>query len=716
MDRPMASEHRQLNTQSLAFAESSSNTTVICQQCRTTNFEHALDHIEANREEPLDPCPVAVAERTGLDAECPLCRLFARLLLPNTYASSPRGQGRWHLRAFNLRNWLLESKVRMLFSPVTAAVLYAGEGERDWLPYVNSEEVEHTGFLVCARTRDLEAVGKGEEGGHPLSRFVGAKYEPGMVRSWLEMTEVKGDVAEQSNSGIESDGEDSDEIEGEEEDLDHVLEAAHNYGDKIDNYERVQRPLHGVQVVNGMKVIDCETHRIVRKTPDMQYVALSYVWALASEDTVKLGWKGEPEHKTRLPGSIPRVVRDAMIVVTQAGYRYLWVDAYCIDQSNPAEVVDQMSKMDLIYGSAAFTIVAASSRGNLPGVGDSPRTLQTILKMGPLTIFTTLPPVNLKIMASPWFSRGWCFQESLLSPRRLYFTDYEALFAADRLHVCDSFPVHHAEVAMQLDDNFSENPSLTPRSWDQRLRRARTKRQYSLADPRGRFWVELGLFLRLIEVYTGKQFTMSSDSINGFRGAMRIFAEADANFVTLQGLPIFIPRVHSAVGADHGSEPLQSFQKRAFVVSLDWCHKRGKTVSRREEFPSWTWAGWRGSAEWDGKPGPAVSGSRLQPLGFDVIAVQGTRGTLLPWARALSVFTDNANEDAQFLLGEAVHIPVANVLFGHQGKPTDALRLNDQWTVRWDMDLKTDLSILPPRTWNWRLRGLLLMANGSLFS
>ncbi|XXH03393.1 hypothetical protein Hte_009794 [Hypoxylon texense] len=52
-----------------------------------------------------------------------------------------------------------------------------------------------------------------------------------------------------------------------------------------------------------------------------------------------------------------------------------------------------------------------------------------------------------------------------------------------------------------------------------------------------------GLFLGLVEVYTGKLFTMSSDFIiHGFRGAMRVFAEADPDFATLQGVPVFLPR------------------------------------------------------------------------------------------------------------------------------------------------------------------------------
>ncbi|KAI1778434.1 hypothetical protein F4818DRAFT_438597 [Hypoxylon cercidicola] len=87
------------------------------------------------------------------------------------------GRDKWLLRVFNLRGWLLEAKARMLFGPATAAVLYAGEGERDRLLYINSKEAERTGSLVCARKRDLEGTVGMEAEAYPLSRFVPAEYK-----------------------------------------------------------------------------------------------------------------------------------------------------------------------------------------------------------------------------------------------------------------------------------------------------------------------------------------------------------------------------------------------------------------------------------------------------------------------------------------------------------------------------------------------------------
>jgi hypothetical protein len=53
-----------------------------------------------------------------------------------------------------------------------------------------------------------------------------------------------------------------------------------------------------------------------------------------------------------------------MIVTKRLGFRYLWVDRYCINQNNADEVAEQCSKMDLICQHAELTIIAA--------IGDDP--------------------------------------------------------------------------------------------------------------------------------------------------------------------------------------------------------------------------------------------------------------------------------------------------------------------------------------------------------
>ena len=88
------------------------------------------------------------------------------------------------------------------------------------------------------------------------------------------------------------------------------------------------------------KLIDCETRTIV-PGEDRPYVALSYVWGRPSSDI-----SNDPN---RLPANLPNTIQDAMTVTKRLGYRYLWVDRYCIDQENEQEKADEVEKMDLIY-------------------------------------------------------------------------------------------------------------------------------------------------------------------------------------------------------------------------------------------------------------------------------------------------------------------------------------------------------------------------------
>ncbi|KXJ94530.1 heterokaryon incompatibility protein-domain-containing protein [Microdochium bolleyi] len=180
---------------------------------------------------------------------------------------------------------------------------------------------------------------------------------------------------------------------------------------------------------------------VIPRTDDMEYIALSYVWVLGNAQmvTIKDHFASEHDGGLHLPASIPAVVDNAMTVVRELGYRYLWVDQFCIDQ-NGADKAEHISRMDLIYASAAVTIIAASSRGALPGVGSTPRMPQAIVTLGEITIFATTPFANQAIKSSVWNTRGWCFQESVLSPRRLYFTDHQVLFQTSSIALSDTFP------------------------------------------------------------------------------------------------------------------------------------------------------------------------------------------------------------------------------------------------------------------------------------
>ncbi|KAK7416839.1 hypothetical protein QQZ08_011862 [Neonectria magnoliae] len=90
----------------------------------------------------------------------------------------------------------------------------------------------------------------------------------------------------------------------------------------------------GQPPVNDLRFIDCKTKQLRQAMADDEYVALSYVW-------------GEPDKKPhsdsdlidgKLPQA-PQVIEDAMKVVVQMGYRYLWVDSYQEDQFSVRQLI-----------------------------------------------------------------------------------------------------------------------------------------------------------------------------------------------------------------------------------------------------------------------------------------------------------------------------------------------------------------------------------------
>jgi hypothetical protein len=65
-------------------------------------------------------------------------------------------------------------------------------------------------------------------------------------------------------------------------------------------------------------MLDCQTHQIKPAPENCSYLTLSYVWG--------------GENALADATDLPRTIADAVYVTMKLGYRYLWVDKYCIDQ------------------------------------------------------------------------------------------------------------------------------------------------------------------------------------------------------------------------------------------------------------------------------------------------------------------------------------------------------------------------------------------------
>jgi hypothetical protein len=75
-------------------------------------------------------------------------------------------------------------------------------------------------------------------------------------------------------------------------------------------------------------LIDCDTFKLHTASPDMKYVALSYVWGNVSQD--------DAESSTAHLSSVPLLINDAILATKSLRLKYLWVDRYCITKSDPS--------------------------------------------------------------------------------------------------------------------------------------------------------------------------------------------------------------------------------------------------------------------------------------------------------------------------------------------------------------------------------------------
>lgn len=196
-----------------------------------------------------------------------------------------------------------------------------------------------------------------------------------------------------------------------------------------------------VATIPGFQVIDCTTMGIIpaveaqadgQEHDRIEYVTLSYVWGQTGCSVPVL--RGDT---LSLPDDIPLVVRDAFEVVRRLGYGYLWIDRYCIPQNDlPAKRI-QIKKMETIFSCSVLTIIAAAGDGpeyGLPGVSSRHRIKQLSVQVSEeiSLLFYKMPEVAFR--ESKWNTRGWTYQEGMLSKRRLVFTDEMIYFQCYEMH------------------------------------------------------------------------------------------------------------------------------------------------------------------------------------------------------------------------------------------------------------------------------------------
>ncbi|KIM97163.1 hypothetical protein OIDMADRAFT_32194 [Oidiodendron maius Zn] len=137
-----------------------------------------------------------------------------------------------------------------------------------------------------------------------------------------------------------------------------------------------------------------------RRSP---YCALSYRW---QDTTIKTTAESLEAFRREIPlGTLQTQVRDACLIASRLGIRYVWIDALCIIQkckADPGDFEEEAPKMAAVYGNATLTITFTDDVRL--GTMVEPRHKSLSRELGDLD------------------TRGWVLQEQILSQRVLYIT------------------------------------------------------------------------------------------------------------------------------------------------------------------------------------------------------------------------------------------------------------------------------------------------------
>ncbi|UKZ94412.1 uncharacterized protein TrAFT101_009284 [Trichoderma asperellum] len=192
-----------------------------------------------------------------------------------------------------------------------------------------------------------------------------------------------------------------------------------------------------------------------------RYAAVSYCWGTKEE--------AEKQLKTTVNTlqqrfseidlkSMPHTVADAVRLCRAIGLRYLWIDALCIIQDDDNDWTRESFEMSNIYANSFITICVVTGTSCSAGFLDkrhNPNTLQInftsqidpavkgklflrMYKHPTLNLTTEYTKMSVSewlmrndklevdewaLEKAPWFQRGWTFQESHFSKRKLLIGD-----------------------------------------------------------------------------------------------------------------------------------------------------------------------------------------------------------------------------------------------------------------------------------------------------
>ncbi|PVH77380.1 HET-domain-containing protein [Cadophora sp. DSE1049] len=188
------------------------------------------------------------------------------------------------------------------------------------------------------------------------------------------------------------------------------------------------------------------------------YIALSHCWGDSRPPclTTKVNLDANMDEISW--ESLPKTFQDSILVCREMNIRYLWIDSICIIQDDDIDWMQESAKMASVYHGSYLTICATSALSDDVGLwtafseGAPVKKLIVKIESQDFQIYlrtrddvravhldckfsTALRPRTHAL--NPLLSRGWTFQEGLISPRLLQFGYGELLWQCPEQQICE---------------------------------------------------------------------------------------------------------------------------------------------------------------------------------------------------------------------------------------------------------------------------------------
>lgn len=332
---------------------------------------------------------------------------------------------------------------------------------------------------------------------------------------------------------------------------------------------------------NGIRIVSTKS-----LSPDTEYLTLSHRWG--SPPTILLS-KKTPFHLADdvsphlLKCAEATVFQHAIHVTRCLGFRYIWIDALCIMQDDAAEKKAEIMRMDDIYFNSKLNISAAEADA-FSGLVFTRKPLVvtpcvTMAKVPGIQEEMSLYVFGQKLFLRQWekplSTRGWVFQERILSPRIVHFTEDQVFWECWSLKASEVLPEGvpgEKETDWMYGDLFNESIGMDPTTLDVRQIKSR--------------WYDL------VESYSRMSLSFADDHLLAISAVAKRFC--------------------SAMRIDP-SEYLAGMWKDDLPLYLDWFQepipgRSGPAETRpdleMEYAPSWSWASVMASVSLPDRCGP----------------------------------------------------------------------------------------------------------------